>query len=146
MIVDCALGHPDPTTSDGPWHIVQGKRRKRSSAEKSPSDPPPQNPRVPRGHRLIVHGLPEARADTGSLETRHDIDELSKVIKHIVPPGEVIIILKTHRLGPRVANAPNSPRPLKVVLSKTAMRDLLMKSRFHLRSFHPSIYFVSTAP
>ncbi len=51
--------------------------------------------------------------DTGSLETRHDIDELSKVIEHIVSPGEVIIILKTHRLGPRDANLPNSPRPLK---------------------------------
>ncbi len=34
-----------------------------------------------------------------------------------------------------------SPRPLKVVLSETAMRDLLMKSRFHLRGSHPSIYF-----
>ncbi len=58
------------------------------------------------------------------LETRHDIDELSKVIKHIVPPGKVIIILKTHCLGPRVANLPNSHRPLKVVLSEAAMRDL----------------------
>ncbi len=62
------------------------------------------------------------------------------MIKQIVPPGEVIIVLKTHRLCPRVANVPNSPRPLKVVLSETAMRDLLMKSRFHLRGSHPSIY------
>ncbi len=66
---------------------------------------------------MLVHGLPETRADTDSFETRHDIDELSKVIKHIAPPGEVIIILKNHRLGPRVANLPNSPGPLKVVLS-----------------------------
>ncbi len=83
----------------------------------------------------------ETRADTGSLETRHDIDDLSKVVKHIVPPGEVIIILKTHRVCPRVENVPNSLRPLKVVLSETVMRDLLMKSRFHLRGSHPSIYF-----
>ncbi len=75
------------------------------------------------------------------METRHDIDELSKVIKHIVPPGEVIIAPKTHRLGPRVANVPNLPRPLKVVLSETAMRDLLMKPRVQLRGSHPSIYF-----
>ncbi len=74
------------------------------------------------------------------METCYDIDEPSKVIKHIVLHGEVIIILKTHRLGSRVANVPNSPRPLKVVLSETAMRDLLMKSRFHLRGSHPSIY------
>ncbi len=79
--------------------------------------------------------------DAGSLETRHDIDELSKVIKPIVPPGEVITILKAHRLGPRVANLPNSPRPLKVVLSETAMWDLLTKSRFHLRGSYPSTYF-----
>ncbi len=110
-------------------------------AEKFPSDPPQQNPRVLRDQCLIVHGLPETRAATGSLETRHDIDELSKVIKHIVPSGEVIIILTTHRLGPRVANLPNSLRPLKVVLSETAMLDLLMKSRFHLRGSHLSIYF-----
>ncbi len=84
-------------------------------------------------------GLPETRADTGSLETRHDIDELSKVIKHI-KNIELIFILKTHRLCPRVANLNNSPRPLKVVLSGTAMRDLLMKSRFHLHGSHPSIY------
>ncbi len=55
------LGHSDPTASDGPWRDVQGKRRKRSSAEKSPSDPPPQNPRVPRDQCLIVHGFPETR-------------------------------------------------------------------------------------
>ncbi len=79
--------------------------------------------------------------DPGLLETRHDIGELSKVIKHIVPPGEVIIILKTYRLGPRIANVPNSPRPQKAVLSETAMRDLVMKSRFHLRGSHASIYF-----
>ncbi len=35
------------------------------------------------------------------------------MIKQIVPPGEVISILKTHRLGPRVANVPNSPGALK---------------------------------
>ncbi len=46
-----------------------------------------------RDQCLIVHGLPETRVVTGSLETSHDIDELSKVIKHIIPPGEVIIIL-----------------------------------------------------
>ncbi len=103
------------------WRDVQGKRRKRSSAEKSP---PHQNPGLPRDQCLIVYGLRETRADTGSLETRQDIDELSKVIKYIVPPGKVIIILKTHRLCPRVANLPHSSRPLKVVLSETAMRDL----------------------
>ncbi len=85
--------------------------------------------------------LTETRVGNGSLETRHGIDELSKVVKRIVPPGEVFIILKSHRLGPRVENLPNSPRPLKVVLSETTMRDLLMKSRFNLRNSHPSIYF-----
>ncbi len=30
---------------------------------------------------------------------------------------------------------------MKVVLSETAKWDLLMKSRFHLRGSHPSIYF-----
>ncbi len=50
-------------------------------------------------------------ADTGSLETRHDIDELSKVTKHIAPPGEVTIILKIHCLGPRVANLPTHLDP-----------------------------------
>ncbi len=69
--------------------------------------------------------------DTGSLETHHNIDELSKVIKQIVPPGDVILILRPHRLGPRVANLPNSPRPLKAVLSETAMQDLLIESGFH---------------
>ncbi len=92
------LGHPDPIASDGPWRDVERKRRTRCSAEKFPFDPPHQNPRVRRDQCLIVHGT---RADNGSLV--HDIDELSKVIKHIVPPGEVIVILKTHRLGPRVA-------------------------------------------
>ncbi len=96
---------------------------------------------VPRDQCLIAHRLPGTRADTGSLETRHDIDELPKVIKLIVPPAEVIIILKTHRLGPRDANLSNSPRPLKVVHSETAKRDLLMKSRLHLRGSHSSIYF-----
>ncbi len=134
------LGHPDPIASGGPWRDVQGNAV-REVRLKSPSDPQQQNPWVPRDQYLIVHGLPEILADSGSLETRHDIDELLKVIKHIVPPCEVIIILKTHRLGPRVANLPNSPRPLRVVFSETAMRDLLMKSRFHLRGSHPSIYF-----
>ncbi len=79
--------------------------------------------------------------DTGSLETRHDIDELSKVIQHIVPLNKVIIILKTHRLRPRVTNHLKSPRTLKVVLSEKAMRDLLKECHFHLRGSHPSIYF-----
>ncbi len=65
---------------------------------------------------------------------------MSKVIKHLVLPGEVNIILKTNRLGPRVANLPNSPRPLKLILSQRAMRDPLMKSRSSLRGSHPSIY------
>ncbi len=85
----------------------------RSSAEKSPSNPPQQNPRVPWDQCLIVHGLPEARVDNGSLETRHDIDELSKVIKHNFPPGEVIIILETHCLGPRVSDLPYWQRDIK---------------------------------
>ncbi len=52
------LGHPDHIASDGPWRDVQRKRRKRSSAEKSPSNSTQQNPRVPRNQCLIVHGLP----------------------------------------------------------------------------------------
>ncbi len=51
------LGHPEPTASDGPWWDVQGKRRKRSSAEKSPFDPLQQNPRIPRVQWLIVHSM-----------------------------------------------------------------------------------------
>ncbi len=43
--------------------------------------------------------------------------ELTKVIIQIAPHSGVIIILKTNRLGPRVANLPNLPRVLKVVLS-----------------------------
>ncbi len=105
------LGHAEPIASDGPWRGVQRKRHKISSAEKSSSDPPRQHARVPRDQCLIVHRHPETRADTGSLETRHDIDELLKVIKHIVPPGQVVIILKTRRRGPRVAKLPNSSRP-----------------------------------
>ncbi len=101
---------------------VQTKRRKKNSAEKSSWGQPEQPPRVPRDQCLIIHGLPKTRADTGSLETRHNIDELSKVIKPIVPPSAVVIILKTHCLVPQVANLPNSPRPQKVVLSEAIMR------------------------
>ncbi len=77
---------------------------------------------------------------TLSLEIHHDIEELSKVNKLIAPLCEVIIILKIHRLGPRVANLLSSPRPLNVVLSETAMHGLLMKSLFHVNGLHPNIY------
>ncbi len=65
------------------------KRRKRSSAEKSPPDPPKQNPRVPRGQCLIVHGLNCHRKPVTTLTNQQNSSN----------------ILKTHRLGPRVANS-----------------------------------------
>ncbi len=86
----------------------------------------------------IFNELLETQADTVSLQICHDIDELSKVFKEITTDGEVITKLKSRSLGPRFANLPSSPHPLKVVLS--AMRDILMKSCFHLRGLHLNIF------
>ncbi len=66
---------------------------------------------------IILHGLPEIRADRVAQETRNDIEKLSAIVKAVVPPGEQIVILKTQRLGPRGINPPTSPRPLRVVVS-----------------------------
>ncbi len=50
------------------------------------------------------------------------MDELSKVVKQISLPSEIIIILTTFRQGPRFANLPSEPQ-------------------IHLRELHPNIYF-----
>ncbi len=91
---------------------------------------------VPENEWLLVNELLESQTGMVSLEICHDINEYSKVIKEIVPGGEVITKINSRRLGPWVTNLPSSTRPLKVVLWETAMHDLLMKSCFHLRDLH----------
>ncbi len=48
---------------------------------------------------------------------------------------------KTQRLGPCGTNPPTSSRPLGVVVSDQAARDLLIRSRFQLCSFYHQVYF-----
>ncbi len=90
------------------WSEVTPKRPTKQAPQRPSKD---NQPRVPRNQCIIVHGLPEIRADRVAQETRNDIEKLSAVVKAVVPPGEQIVILKTQRLGPRGTNPPTSPAP-----------------------------------
>ncbi len=111
-------------------------------AKQAPQGPPNDTqPRVLRNHWIIIRGLPEIRADRAAFETRNDIKKRSAVVKAVGQPGEQIVILKIQRLGPRWTNPPSSSRPLRVVVSGQAARDLLTKLRFQLHHFYLQVYF-----
>ncbi len=104
---------------------------------------------APKSHERRKYnalGLPEIQAYNGSLESRHGIEELPTISKQIVPSIQPIVILKTHRLGPWIANLPSSPLQLKVILSETAIRGPSMKFHFKLRGPYPIIYFHIDCP
>ncbi len=129
---------PESTDDQADWLEVTPKRPVKQALQRPPND---TQPRVPRNQCIIVHGLPEIRADRVAQETRYDIEKLSAVVKAVVPLGEQIVILKTQRLCPRGTNPSTSPRPLRVVVSDQAARDLLVKSRFRLCNPYPKVYF-----
>ncbi len=139
-----SLGHPEPTASDGPWRDVKVKRRERNSTLKSSSNPLQQPPKDTMDQCLIVRRLPETRAYTGSMETRHDIDAFSKTIKQIILPGEVIAILKTHPLSRRVANLPSSRRNQREVhvtpsTSVSSKSSAGLGEFYELNAFHTNV-------
>ncbi len=109
------------------------KHRKRSSAEQSPSDPPQQNPMVPRPQRILDHWKP--------VTILRNYQKSSNISSHLV---KLLSFLKPIVLV--IANLPNSPRPLKVVLSETAIRDLLMKSASISVAPTRAFIFMSTTP
>ncbi len=133
---------PESTNDLAYWLEVTLKRPVKQTPQRPPND---THPRVPRNQCIIVHGLPEIRADRVAQETRNDIEKRCAVVKAVVPPGKQILILKTQRLGPRGANPPTSALPLRVVVSDQAAHDLLMKSRFQLCNLYLQVVFILTA-
>ncbi len=122
---------PESAGAQTHWSKVTPKR----FAKQAPQRPPYDAQRmVPRSKCIILHGLLEIWADKVAQETF-----CWRQSRGSTP--RTIVILKTQRLGPRRANPPTSPRPLMVVVSDQAVRDLLMKSLFQLCNLYPQVYF-----
>ncbi|BHF76591.1 hypothetical protein SprV_0501969000 [Sparganum proliferum] len=74
-----------------------------------------------RNHCIIIQGLPECSASTPRERVAADLEQFQKLLNEMLQPTEDVTVLKAFCLGSRTTAAPQTrPRPLKIVLDKTA--------------------------
>ncbi|BHF63952.1 hypothetical protein SprV_0200694800 [Sparganum proliferum] len=74
-----------------------------------------------RDHCIIIQGLPVSSASTPRERVAADLEQFQKLLNEMLQPTEDVTVLKAFRLGSRTTAAPQTrPRPLKIVLEKTA--------------------------